>query len=83
MGSRLDTLIAETAAIAGDSPGHDAAYDATEAALTRIADARDALATEMKAALARAAAGHGVGHGKAAHLVVRAHDLLHRAERLG
>ncbi len=77
------TLIADSRALAGGSPGHDGTYEATEAALTRIADARDALATEMKAELARAAAGHGVGHGRSAYLVVRAHALLHRAERLG
>jgi hypothetical protein len=77
------TLIADSRALAGGTAGDDTAYDATEAALTRIADARDLLAAQMKAELARAAAGHGVGRGKAAHLILRAHDLVLQAEQLG
>jgi hypothetical protein len=77
------TLQADSQALASGSPGHDAAYDATEAALVKIADRRDALASEMKAALARATAGHQLSPGESQNLITQAHHLLRKAEKIG
>jgi hypothetical protein len=77
------TLLADSKALASGSTGHDGRYADTEAALTKIANRRDALATEMKAALARAAAGHPVGHGTSSDLIDRAKVLLRKADKLG
>ncbi len=77
------TLIADSRALASGSAGDDSRYADTEAALQKIADRRDRLATEMKAALARAASGHAVSHGTSTALVARADALLRKAERIG
>jgi len=77
------TLQADTKALASGSAGHNARYVATEAALTRLADRRDELATRMKTALAGAAAGHGISHGDSRSLVARADALLREAGRIG
>jgi hypothetical protein len=77
------TLQADSQALAGGSPGSDSRYDAVEAALTKIADRRDVLATEMKAALARAAAGHQLSHGESQSLIARADNLLRKAGNIG
>jgi hypothetical protein len=76
------TLLADSKALASGSSSDDSAYDATQTALTKIADARDQLATQMKAQLARAAAGHGVGEATASKLIVRARALLVQAQQL-
>jgi hypothetical protein len=79
------TLQADTQALASGSSADDSQYAATEAALTRLADQRDALAAVMKVALAQAAAGHSSGHlfahGNAAHSV-RGGSLIDRARRI-
>jgi hypothetical protein len=77
------TLIADSRALAGGSATDDGQYADTEAALLKIADRRDRLATQMKAALADAAAGHPVSHGTSTQLVARADALLRKAERIG
>ncbi len=76
------TLEAESAALASGSPGHDEAYDATQAALTHLADQRDALATQMKALLAQAANGNAVHRGSRSDLMARALHLVRRSDRL-
>jgi hypothetical protein len=76
------TLEADSAALASGSSGDDSRYDATEAALTKIADRRDRLATQMKSALAQAAAGRPLRHGEMQSLIARAHDLVRKASRL-
>jgi hypothetical protein len=77
------TLQADSLALASGTAGHDRQYAATEKALQKIADARDRLATDMKEALARAAAGHAPSHGKATSLEAHARVLLRQAQRIG
>jgi hypothetical protein len=77
------TLEADSQALASGSPGHDRQYARTEAALRVIADQRDRLAEEMKLALARAAAGHGLSKGASTALVAQGRHLLLSAARLG
>jgi hypothetical protein len=77
------TLIADSQALASGSPGDDGQYAATKAALTKIANRRDRLATEMKAALAQAAAGQPVSHGRSTELIARARNLLRKARQIG
>jgi hypothetical protein len=77
------TLQADSRALAGGSSAHDGRYVATEAALSKLANRRDALATRMKAALARAAAGHRLSHGQSRTLIAHARSLLWEAERIG
>ena len=60
------TLIADSLALAGGSPGHDRQYAATEAALTRIADQRDRLATQMKAGAGPRGRRHSLSRGASA-----------------
>ncbi len=77
------TLEADSRALAGGSIGHDGRYDATQTALTKLADRRDALAVQMKAALARAAEGHTLSHGLSTTLVAQARNLMQEADRIG
>jgi hypothetical protein len=77
------TLLADSRALASGSPGDDTTYDATETALAKIADRRDQLATQMKAALAQAAGGQPVSADTVASLVDRADNLLRKAEKVG
>jgi len=77
------TLLADSKALASGSAGHAGRYADTEAALQKIANRRDRLATQMKAALARAAAGHPVSQGASTELVARAHALLRKAAKVG
>jgi hypothetical protein len=77
------TLQADSRALASGSAGHDSRYADTQAALQKIADRRDRLATEMKAALGAAAAGHPVDTGTRTELIARARNLLWKAEQLG
>jgi hypothetical protein len=77
------TLQADSRALASGSAAHDATYAATQAALQKIADRRDALATEMKALLKRAAAGDAVNQGHVRDLIVQSNALLQKAEQLG
>ncbi|MDQ6851779.1 MAG: hypothetical protein M3070_17930 [Actinomycetota bacterium] len=53
-----DTLIADSRALATGSSSHDATYADVQSKLARLGDRRDALATQIKHTLARAA--HGV-----------------------
>jgi hypothetical protein len=77
------TLQADSKALASGSAGSDTTYADTEAALQKIANRRDRLATEMKAALSGAAAGHPVDAGTRADLIARAEALLRKAEKVG
>jgi hypothetical protein len=77
------TLEADSLALASGSSAGDGTYDTTEAALTKVADRRDALAEQMKAALAQAAAGHPVSMGTSTSLVAQAQALLQKAEKIG
>ena len=78
-----DTLIAESAALAsGDATG-DQTYAQTEAALLRLADARDALAQQIKLILDQAWFGHDgrsmllapTGTQRVQSLLAQAHEL--------
>ncbi len=77
------TLLADSRALASGSAGHDTQYADTEAALQKIADRRDRLATEMKDALAQAAAGHQLNHGTSTSLIAQARNLLRKADQIG
>jgi len=77
------TLLSDSRALTSGSPGDDSRYDAVEAALTKIADRRDALATKMKAALARAAAGQQLSHGESQNLIAQARNLMRKAGQIG
>ncbi|MFD2420787.1 hypothetical protein [Amycolatopsis pigmentata] len=77
-----DTLIADTAALAGGSAGHDEAFQREQWLLTRLADERDQLAREMKARLAEAADGRAPTFGSLRSAQARAEVLLDRAHRL-
>ena len=76
------TLQADSKALASGSPSDDSRFVATEAALGRILQQRDALAGAMKAALDAAARGDRPSHGVTRSLVVRADVLLRAAARL-
>jgi hypothetical protein len=54
-----DTLRADTAALASSTPG-DATYTTVESALTKLVNARDPLAAQVKATLAQATYGPGI-----------------------
>jgi hypothetical protein len=77
------TLQADSQALASGSAGDDTRFADTEAALQKIADRRDRLATEMKDALARAAAGQKLNHGTSTSLIAQARNLLRMADQLG
>ncbi len=59
-----DTLIADTAALASGSASNDSDFQPrSSAVLSWLVGARDRVATQMKVALAAAAAGHQLSHG--------------------
>ena len=60
-----DTLVADTAALASGSAGHDARFAAVEARLARLADQRERLATRIAQTLRLAE----LGKAPAAHVV--------------
>ncbi len=77
-----DTLIADSAALAGGSPSDDSAYQHEQQQLLALANARDALAGVIKVQLSRAAAGHPLSHKAAAIEVLLARALLAQAHHL-
>ena len=77
-----DTLIADSAALAGGSASDDAAYQHEQRQLLRLANARDALAGVIKVQLAKAATGDAPPPGVAIAEVVLAHGLLAQAHQL-
>ena len=77
------TLQADSQALASGSASDDTQYADTQAALQKIADRRDRLATEMKDALARAAAGQMLNHGTSTSLIAQARNLLRMADQIG
>jgi hypothetical protein len=77
-----DTLIADSAALAGGSPGHDQAFTQEQRRLSQLAWARDALAGVMKAQLAAAATGRTSPRGVLTAEVAYADVLLAQAHRL-
>ncbi len=77
-----DTLIADSAALAGGSAASDAAYQHEQWQLLRLANARDALAGVIKVQLAKAATGHAPPPGVVIAEVVLAHGLLAKAHQL-
>jgi hypothetical protein len=77
-----DTLIAETAALSSGSATDDHRYTAVEKRLLQLADARDKLASEMKATLAGAAAGQAVPPGVGVAELVRCGAVLLSAHLL-
>ena len=76
------TLEADSAALASGSATGDARFTATEAALARILQERDALAGQMKAVLEAAARGADPSHGASRNLIAHADHLLREAGRL-
>jgi hypothetical protein len=77
-----DTLIADSAALAGGSATDDSAYQAEQNQLLGLANARDALAGVIKAQLSGAAAGHPPAPAVAAVEIVLARALLAQAHNL-
>jgi hypothetical protein len=77
-----DTLIADSAALAGGSAASDAAYQHEQRQLLRLANARDALAGVIKVQLAKAATGQAPPPGVVIAEVVLAHGLLAQAHQL-
>ncbi|TVT30919.1 hypothetical protein FNH05_28750 [Amycolatopsis rhizosphaerae] len=77
-----DTLIADTAALAGGSAGDDRAYQREQHRLTRLAEERDELAAVLKEQLSRAAAGQAPGFGVLRSEQARAEALLRQAREL-
>ncbi len=84
-----DTLIAESAALASGDATSDAQFTATQAALLRLADARDALAQQIKQVLDQAWFGSGtramlaarVPADGAGSLLAQAHALAYPTSR--
>src|SRR5215475_4526040 len=74
-----DTLIAESAALASGSAGDDSHYADVEDTLQHLADARDALANDMKPLLA---SGATPSHGQLTSLTARGEALLGQAANL-
>ncbi|GLY68853.1 hypothetical protein [Amycolatopsis taiwanensis] len=77
-----DTLIADSAALASGSSGHDQKFQREQAQLLHLAEARDTLAAEMKVLLAKAAAGNTPSKGEVTSQLARANALLGQAKRL-
>jgi hypothetical protein len=77
-----DTLLADTAALASGSASNDRTFAWEQRVLSWLVSARDRVATEMKIALANAAAGHQLTHGTVISLTVRARLLLAAAHWL-
>ena len=74
-----DTLIAESAALASGSAGNDEHYADIESTLQHLADARDALVSDMKPVLA---SGAEPSHGQLTSLTARGTALLRQAANL-
>jgi hypothetical protein len=74
-----DTLIAESSALASGSASSDQHFADVEATLQHLADARDALAGEMKQVLA---SGSVPPHGQLTSLTARGNALLKQAANL-
>jgi hypothetical protein len=77
-----DTLLADSAALASGSAGHDSQYNAEQSRLRHLADARDALAAQMKVVLAQAADGQVPSTGTVISQTARAVALLAQAHAL-
>jgi len=77
-----DTMIADSAALASGSASDDTAYESEQARLRHLAGARDALASEIKVVLARAAAGSPPSHAVLTTELARANALLMQAHQL-
>jgi hypothetical protein len=77
-----DTLLAESSALASGSATDDTTFADTEEVLLHLADARDALATQIKAVLAAAANGQLPPHGQLTSLTARGTALLRQAANL-
>ena len=71
-----DTLIADTAALASGSAGNDSTFSFEQRELSWLVGARDRVASQMKVALAAAAAGHQLPHATVISLAVQARLLL-------
>ncbi|MDQ6934736.1 MAG: hypothetical protein M3130_05545 [Actinomycetota bacterium] len=76
------TLRADSVALASGSGSGDSRFIRTQRALTRLADARDKLAGEMKALLTRASTGHNVPPGQMRRAIAEADVLIAQARRL-
>jgi hypothetical protein len=77
-----DTLLADSAALAGGSAASDAAYQHEQQQLLRLADARDALAGVIKVQLAKAGTGHAPPPGAVIAELLLARGLLAQAHQL-
>jgi hypothetical protein len=77
-----DTMVADSAALAGGSATDDTAYESEQARLRHLADNRDALAGEMKLVLAQAAEGQTPSRGTMISELARAAALLTQAHQL-
>jgi hypothetical protein len=77
-----DTLIADSAALASGSATSDTQYLDEQETLQHLAKARDQLAPEIKATLARAARGVMPSHGTLTSELARARALLRQAHKL-
>jgi hypothetical protein len=77
-----DTLIADSAALASGSANDDVAYQVEQVQLRHLADARDALAGDIKVLLADAAEGRTPPPGLLTAGIARANALLRQAHRL-
>jgi hypothetical protein len=77
-----DTLIADSTALASGSASDDSRYAAEQLALASLADHRDAVATLIKATLARAALGIAPAKGELQSELVQAGALLRQAASL-
>jgi hypothetical protein len=77
-----DTLLADSAALASGSAAGDNAYHVEQVHLRHLADARDALAGELKVLLAEAADGQLPPPGQVTSGIARANALLNQAQSL-
>jgi hypothetical protein len=79
----MDLLAASTEALKSGSASDDSAYAAIQGRIQDLTGRRDALASEMKAALDAAAFGHqAIDQRHAERLIDRGEDLLERARSL-
>jgi hypothetical protein len=77
-----DTLIADSKALASGSSSDDSAYETEQAALTQLADDRDAAAAKIKKQLSNAAIGITPSHGQLTSSLALVKSLLIRADNL-
>ncbi len=77
-----DTLVADSAALASGSSGDDSAYTNVQSALARLADRRDALATELKTTLAAATKGVAPSQATLISQLLRSLSILAAAHHL-